>query len=261
MDDRRVIQRMREMAKGARAAKQRTQAETQQQGLRRMQASGDTMAAVQGIKDSLREQQEQMANMFETFYKAREEEKPEEEVLVIEGTTNEIDQGDPRRGTFATEADYELPSGSERLLSDPDFMTKVSMLEDKYGDGFKEELFKVMKGESGFNPRAKNPQGSASGLFQFIATTAEGLGVSTTDILRMEPVEQLELYEKYLDQYGYDGSVSLGMMQAAPAFANKSPDTIIYDVGSEAWRVNPGWRTSKNGPITVASIDRYYRRQ
>jgi hypothetical protein len=68
------------------------------------------------------------------------------------------------------------------------------------------------------------------------------------------------LYEKYLDKWGYDGSYSLGILQAAPAKRNVSPDTIIYKKGSAAWKQNPGWRDKKTGHITKASIDAYYRR-
>jgi len=75
----------------------------------------------------------------------------------------------------------------------------------------------------------------------------------------MPASEQLLVYERYLDKYKYDGSYSLGILQAAPAKRNASPDTIIYKKGSDAWNQNPGWRDS-SGKITRASIDAYYRR-
>lgn len=40
----------------------------------------------------------------------------------------------------------------------------------------KESLVKLIEFESGFNPRAKNPDSSARGLIQFLDKTAEGLG-------------------------------------------------------------------------------------
>jgi hypothetical protein len=146
------------------------------------------------------------------------------------------------------------------LTSDEAFNSKLAEMEQKYPGLTRSELFRVIKGESAFNPKAKNSSG-ASGLFQFMPAVAEELGTTTDAILRMEPAKQLELYDQYLSKWGYKGQVSLGVMQAAPAFANASPNTVIYKKGSKAWEQNPGWRPAEGGDITVASIDAYYRRQ
>lgn len=146
------------------------------------------------------------------------------------------------------------------LTSDEAFNAKLVEMEKKYPGLTRSELFRVIKGESAFNPKAQNPSG-ASGLFQFMPTVARELGTSTDAILQMSPAEQLDLYDRYLSKWGYEGQVSLGVMQAAPAYANASPNTVIYKKGSAAWEQNPGWRPSDGGDITVASIDNYYRRQ
>lgn len=146
------------------------------------------------------------------------------------------------------------------LLADELFSTKLEEMKQKYPGLTEGELFRVIKGESAFNPRAKNPSG-ATGLFQFIPAAAKDLGVTVDQIEEMSPGEQLELYDQYLERWGYDGSISLGAMQAAPAYANKDPETVIYKKGSAAWKQNPGWRDPESGHITLASIDNYYRRQ
>lgn len=147
------------------------------------------------------------------------------------------------------------------LTEDTEFMKQLERLQEKYPGLNKSELFKVMKGESAFNPRAQNKDTNAAGLFQFIPSTAAELGYTTDDILSMAPTEQLMVYEQYLDRWGYDGRNSLGILQAAPAYANASPDTVVYERGSKAWKVNPGWRSEGDGDITVASINSYYRNQ
>jgi hypothetical protein len=52
-------------------------------------------------------------------------------------------------------------------------------------------------------------------------------------------------------------------MQAAPGKAKrlkgKPSSTVVYAVGSDAWKENPAWRSSKNGPITLGSLKNYYR--
>lgn len=59
----------------------------------------------------------------------------------------------------------------------------------------------VMHFESRFKPTAKNPYSSATGLIQFIESTAKGLGTSTAQLYQMTAVEQLYYVEKYLNQY------------------------------------------------------------
>ncbi len=64
-------------------------------------------------------------------------------------------------------------------------------------------LLNVMASESSFNPTARNglPGQTASGLLQFIESTARNIGTTTEAIRRMSPVEQLRLVEKYLSPF------------------------------------------------------------
>jgi hypothetical protein len=61
-------------------------------------------------------------------------------------------------------------------------------------------LLNIMATESLFDPKARNglPGQTASGLLQFIESTARSMGTSTEAIRRMSPVEQLRLVEQYL---------------------------------------------------------------
>lgn len=60
-------------------------------------------------------------------------------------------------------------------------------------------LMAVMGFETGytFSPSTKNPGSSATGLIQFMAATARGLGTTTAQLSRMTAVEQLDWVEKY----------------------------------------------------------------
>ena len=58
-------------------------------------------------------------------------------------------------------------------------------------------LASVMSTESGFQPGAKNPKATASGLIQFTEATAKGLGTTTAAIRSMSAVDQLPLVERY----------------------------------------------------------------
>jgi soluble lytic murein transglycosylase-like protein len=159
---------------------------------------------------------------------------------------------------YATEFQGEYEAQGD-LKNDPSFLSAIEGLAEKRGISTS-ELYKVIQGESGFNPRAQNKSGAA-GLFQFMPDTAKELGVNSSDILSMSPKEQVELYDKYLERWNYNSSNRLGIMQAAPAFASRKPDAVIYSKGSAAWKQNPGWRELNDGPITVRSINSYYARQ
>lgn len=62
-------------------------------------------------------------------------------------------------------------------------------------------LLAVMYKESRLNPQAVNKTGGATGLIQFMPSTAKGLGTSTEELFRMSNVEQLKYVEKYFRPY------------------------------------------------------------
>lgn len=146
-----------------------------------------------------------------------------------------------------------------KFSEDEEFSRQLDAFLQKYPGVTKRELYDIMAKESSMNPSAINKQSGAVGLFQFIPKVAEELGFTTDEIARMAPAEQLNLYGMYLDRWDYKGENSLAIMQAAPAFRNADPDTVIYEVGSKAWEQNPGWREANDGPVTVQSVNKFYR--
>lgn len=58
----------------------------------------------------------------------------------------------------------------------------------------------VIASESNFNPAAKNPGSSASGLIQFIDSTARSLGTTTAALRNMGAVEQLQYVERFFQR-------------------------------------------------------------
>ena len=59
----------------------------------------------------------------------------------------------------------------------------------------------VMWFESKLNPQAVNPISGATGLIQFMPSTARGLGITTTVLKRMSNVQQLDYVLAYLRPY------------------------------------------------------------
>jgi hypothetical protein len=170
---------------------------------------------------------------------------------------------DPQKVSFANAATAIAKRGSysssDALDKDVEFQAQLTDMLQKYPGLTKEELYRVMQGESNFNSTALNSDSGATGLFQFIPSTAEFLGYTTGDIQNMNPSEQLAVYDKYLGAFDYRGG-PLGIMQAAPAYASKPGNYEVYASGSKAYEQNPGWRGS-DGKITVSSINDYYTQQ
>jgi hypothetical protein len=147
----------------------------------------------------------------------------------------------------------------ESLKNDPAFQAKLAEMKSKYPGLTDQQIYNVIGGESGFDFAAVNADSGATGAFQFIPSTAASLGYTTAQIQAMNPAEQLAVYDQYLAANKYPGG-SLGIMQAAPAYANRPGNTVVYPQGSAAWNQNPGWR-GPNGLITVDSINAYYAKQ
>lgn len=62
-------------------------------------------------------------------------------------------------------------------------------------------LMQVMKQESSLNHRAVNKLTKATGLIQFMPSTAKALGTTTEALLAMSNVEQMDYVYKYLAPY------------------------------------------------------------
>jgi len=145
------------------------------------------------------------------------------------------------------------------IEADSEFQQHLSTMIAKYPGLTKDALYRTMERESAFNTSAQNSLGSgASGLFQLMPVSAKRVGTTTADILNMSATDQLKIYEKYLDSWNYTGG-SLSMMQAAPAFANASNDTVIYDPirHKSVYAQNPKW-IGPNGLITAGSVRNFF---
>lgn len=206
-----------------------------------------------------------MEGVQRTYQKAAKPEKSQQEVMAMYMREIGLD-GFPEGYVEAIQAgpDTVKPvgrndvKGQTSLTSDPDFMSVLSSMKEQYPGLTDREIFLVIKGESSFNPTATNDSG-ARGLFQIMPESAKDAGVDYENMLSLKPADQLREYKKYLDFWGYDGSYSLGVLQGAPAYRNADKGTVVYEVGSPAWEQNKGWRSSGDGPVTVGSMDAYYK--
>ncbi len=105
---------------------------------------------------------------------------------------------------------------------------KIVEVSDRLGIPDPGWLANLINFESGqtFSPSVRNPTSSATGLIQFMAATASGMGTSTTALASMSAVEQMDWVERYLRQWqsrGFSHPTDLYMAVFYPA-AMGNPD-------------------------------------
>jgi len=115
-------------------------------------------------------------------------------------------------------------------------------------------LMACMKFESNFNPEARNPNSSASGLIQFMESTAEGLDTTIEAIRSMSAMEQLEMVDAYFRPYfGRIHSLSDCYMAILnPASIGLAEDAIIFPAGSRAALANRGLDINHDNAVSKA---------
>ncbi|MGL5162368.1 MAG: hypothetical protein ACRC8E_08880, partial [Plesiomonas shigelloides] len=117
-------------------------------------------------------------------------------------------------------------------------------------------LMAVMAFETGntFKPTTRNTQSTATGLIQFLESTARALGTTTAKLARMTAVEQLEYVQKYYEQSHLAGRVrnlyDAYMAVLWPAGIGKSSNYVLWYAGSREYADNIGLDTTNKGYIT-----------
>lgn len=142
------------------------------------------------------------------------------------------------------------------LDADPEFAAGIDRLGAKYGVN-PMAILAVMYFETGgtFGADTRNAAGSgATGLIQFMPSTAEALGTTTEALARMSKVEQLVYVEKYFDQFQgkiQGGSVDdLYMAVLWPRAIGKPEGYALFNQGTTAYEQNRGLDTNGDGQVT-----------
>ena len=113
-----------------------------------------------------------------------------------------------------------------------------------------------------FSPSIKNFAGSgATGLIQFMPSTAQRLGTSTEALAKMSAVEQLQWVEKYFTPYrGRLKSLEDCYMAVLwPGAIGRSPNHVLFEHPTIAYQQNAGLDLNRDGKITVAEATQKVR--
>jgi peptidoglycan hydrolase-like protein with peptidoglycan-binding domain len=134
-----------------------------------------------------------------------------------------------------------------------EFLAEVEAMAGRLGTQ-PEYLLAVMSFETGgtFNPAIRNGIG-ATGLIQFLPSTAQGLGTTTDELAGMSAVEQLRYVERYFDQPHFRGRLGTleGLYTAVlSGSARSDPNDVLFERGTRAYDLNPlDW--NRDGQITA----------
>lgn len=118
------------------------------------------------------------------------------------------------------------------------------------------KIMNVMAFESRLNPAAKNPKGSATGLIQFLDSTAEALGTTVAKLKSMSAVEQLVYVEKYFAQFKNLADTQEALYTAVLAGRPVGDsEALLFKEGGKrtgrAYTANRGLDADKSGTITA----------
>lgn len=141
------------------------------------------------------------------------------------------------------------------------FLKRIEQIAAKVGAN-PNELLNVLAFESRFNPQAQNPRGTATGLIQFTAGTAKGLGTSVSELKAQNAIQQLDYVEKYLLQFGklLDTQEALYTSVLAGRVV-RDPETVLFKSGTKAFTANRELDRDKSGGITAAEAAFQTRKQ
>lgn len=120
------------------------------------------------------------------------------------------------------------------------------------------ELAWVIEKESAWNPAATNPTSKATGLIQFMPSTAVMLGTTVDKLRKMSRAQQAPYVQAFFDKVNQTAARvgDVYLMVFMPGYTTADDDVIISDDPDIVWQQNPGLRGPGNGPITVGGVRR-----
>jgi len=140
------------------------------------------------------------------------------------------------------------------------FLNKVKQIAKRLNCNYR-DLLGVMNCESGINAAARNPNSSATGLIQFMESTARSLGTTTAALAAMSPIDQLDYVEKYIERAkkaaGFSSSHQLtaGELYTLIFMPARAGREVIAQAGDAAYNANRGLDTNRDGKITQSELD------
>lgn len=140
--------------------------------------------------------------------------------------------------------------GPKRVMLDPEFWSAVQGVASRLEMDPK-HLIAIMAFESRLDPMAVNPLSNATGLIQFLPSTAVRLGTTVAALKKMTRLEQLPWVEKYFRSFGgpFESLQDVAMVVFYPKYRKVAPTTTFP---ANVQSMNPGIRTPADYVARVA---------
>lgn len=128
-----------------------------------------------------------------------------------------------------------------------------------------DDLLAVMNSESGINASARNPHGGATGLIQFMPSTAKSLGTTTDNLKNMSAYDQLDYVAKYLKNTKRSAGMGDKSMSAADVYSliflpGRANRDILTSSNETYYKWNTGLDMDGDGNISKADLNRRIRK-
>lgn len=136
----------------------------------------------------------------------------------------------------------------------PAFLEKTKEVADKHGIDYK-ELLALMNQESSIDTTSKN--GQYVGLVQIGNDGAAELGYTTSEILNMSPLEQLDVVDKRLttlEKYLPEGKHTAADYYSANFMPANAKKEVLMDDSNKYWAENKGFDSNGDGKITKSEM-------
>jgi hypothetical protein len=142
----------------------------------------------------------------------------------------------------------------EDVRIDAPFLNEVNRVAEGIPGIDSTDLLRIIGFETigSFSPSEKSRTSSATGLIQFLESTAEGLGTTTAELAAMSREEQMKFVEAYLKPYKnrIKNFGDLYMAIHYPRGIGKDDDYVLYRRGSDAYDANKSLDVSGDGTVT-----------
>lgn len=169
-----------------------------------------------------------------------------------------VEEGQQPSVVQAPASNYRIP---EEVSQDQEFIGAVNTLASDFNIA-PDDIYRAIEFETAgsWSPSIRNPNGSATGLIQFLESTARGLGTSTAELASMTRGQQMEYVRRYLEPY--KGRIkNFGDLYMAihwPAGIGKDETYVMYRSGTAAYDSNRNLDTNGDGTVTrgetIASV-------
>ena len=197
--------------------------------------------------------------------RSRTQSKPQQPMVPGSNSSPDSPEQSAQRKRVATgaRAGYsEATNVPEKVKDDTDFQSEVSRVAKSLNVP-EDYMYAIMSFETGgsFDTSQKNMAGSgATGLIQFMPSTAEGLGTTTEELAQMSRSDQMKYVEKYLGQNlagrmdTKDGAAlsDFYMSVLYPVAVGKPENYALFKQGSREYAQNAGLDKDGDGIVTKA---------